>query len=235
MTLSTNGTTSKPDLQLFQNADFDPCHDLYTPHLIALNKIVVDSKEPLEGNLFYYNLEEPVLDTPDPRYQHKRYNWGFFVLGGSRLLEVGFNAGHSALLALTNNPDLIYVGVDIAYHSYTVPCYQYLKSVFGDRIQLHVGDSRKAVPAVADFLRFDLFHIDGGHDMAVAEADLFNITSRAAPGSRLLFDDITGPLLRILCDHYLVKGLMSEFRPAIWKGEDQALFRINERPGASRG
>jgi len=212
---------------LFKDSDLDPCCDLYRPHLIALNKIILDSNEPLEGNLFHFNLETPALDEPDPRYQHKRYNFGFFALGGSRLLEIGFNAGHSALLALTCNPDLVYVGVDMAYHSYTVPCYQYLRSVFGDRIQLNVGDSRIEVPKVRDFAKFDLIHIDGGHELDVPESDLRNVTAMASPGSRILFDDITGPLLRILCDHYVVKGLISEFRPACWKGIDQALFRIN--------
>jgi hypothetical protein len=127
---------------LFQDADLEPCLEAYKSHLIEINKIVLESKEKLEGNLFYFHESTPVLDAPEPGRKHKRFNYGFFVLGGNKLLEIGFNAGHSALLALTSNPDLVYVGVDLANHRYTIPCFKYLESVFGNRINLIVGDSR---------------------------------------------------------------------------------------------
>jgi len=31
-----------------------------------------------------------------------------------------------------------------------------------------------------------------------------------------------------LCDYYVLKGRISEFKPAIWKGKEQALFRIGQ-------
>ena len=39
------------------------------------------------------------------------------------LLEIGVNAGHSALLALSANPSLAYHGVDLDGHGYTAPAW----------------------------------------------------------------------------------------------------------------
>ena len=88
-----------------------------------------------------------------------------------RLLEVGVNAGHSALLALSSNPKLQYYGVDIVSHSYTIACVDFLKGEFPGRVHLFPGDSREVLPWLADRsgdLAFDLFSIDGGHTSEVA-------------------------------------------------------------------
>ena len=215
--------------QSFGDPGFEPCLDEYAAHLTALNKIVIASGDPMEGNLFHFNLETPDLRAPDPRYRYKRFNFAFACLAGRRLLEVGFNAGHSAMLALTCNPELTYVGVDLARHRYTAACFDYLKSVFGSRISLIPGDSRETLPAIENLETFDLFHVDGGHDFDVVVEDLRNIAAGARPGSRIVIDDMTGTHLRVLCDFYVAKGTFAEIRPTLWQGVDQALFLINSK------
>lgn len=88
------------------------------------------------------------------------------------------------MLALTVNPALVYQGVDIGHHGYTRSCFAYLKSVFGERARLEIGDSRDVLPVLRQGARYDLYHIDGGHGLATAHADLLcnvcSISLRAA-------------------------------------------------------
>jgi hypothetical protein len=65
-------------------------------------------------------------DIPDPIYRYKRPNYLRYVTSGRCLLEIGFNAGHSALLALTANQYLTYTGIDICKYKYTRASFDYL-------------------------------------------------------------------------------------------------------------
>ena len=58
-----------------------------------------------------------------------------------RMLEVGFNAGHSATLALIANPTLEYHALDLCQHNYTRRCFQLLMFRFPGRVSLTCGDS----------------------------------------------------------------------------------------------
>lgn len=224
--LTRSKSREDADIRPFTDQDIEPYLERYQEHLIAINTIVINSGAKLEGNMFYFHEKVPTLSVPDPARRHKRANFAFFAKAGNNLLEIGFNAGHSALLALAANEHLEYFGIDLGVHPYTVPCYQYLESVFGSRINLVIGDSREELPRIRDYKEFDLVHIDGGHGLDVAEVDLCNVLDRASPGTRLLFDDVNYLPLRVLCDHYLLAGNLIEMRPAIWKGNEQAIFRV---------
>ena len=112
-----------------------------------------------------------------------------------RLLEVGVNAGHSALLALSSNPRLEYYGVDIMSHAYTAECVDFLKGEFPGRVHLFTGDSREVLPWLVSRraeLAFDIFHVDGGHTDEVCRSDMSNCI-RIAGGQRgrhVLLDDV---------------------------------------------
>jgi len=213
-------------LYILDDPDKEPLLEQYAGHLAALNELVIASNSKLEGNIFYFHHTHPTT-SPEPKRRHKRRNFISFVMSGKSLLEIGFNAGHSAMLSLTANQRLTYRGIDIACHNYTIPCYEYLSGAFGDRIDLTVGDSRDELPRVADLEAYDLIHLDGGHGLDVAEVDLCNIINRAAHGTRLLFDDMNMKSLRLLCEHYILRGLISEITPRSWLGNDQAVFLIS--------
>jgi hypothetical protein len=112
-----------------------------------------------------------------------------------RLLELGVNAGHSALLALPSNPRLEYYGVDIMSHAYTAECIDFLKGEFPGRVHLFTGDSREVLPWLVSRraeLAFDIFHVDGGHTDEVCRSDMSNCI-RIASGQRgrhVLLDDV---------------------------------------------
>lgn len=87
-----------------------------------INQAVEASGDVIEGNLFYHHQtkQEP---TPAPSRQHKRKNFLLAIESANNLLEIGFNAGHSAFLALSRSPTLNYLGVDIALNKYSKPCF----------------------------------------------------------------------------------------------------------------
>jgi hypothetical protein len=209
---------------------WEPGYDEYRSHLGELNNIVRNSGVKLEGSLFAEHLRDDISDTPVPLFRNKRVNYAVFCSTGDTLLEIGFNAGHSALLALTINKDLHYTGVDICHHPYTMPCYEYLKGIFGDRIRLYAGDSRDVLPVLrGERKAYELFHVDGGHNFYIAQADLCNVLDFSAKGATLLFDDVNDHLISSLCDFYVLRGRLSRMKlNTLWQPtNDHELFRVH--------
>ena len=111
-----------------------------------------------------------------------------------KLLEVGVNAGHSALLALSSNPRLEYYGVDIMSHAYTAECVDFLKGEFPGRVHLFTGDSREVLPWLVSRraeLAFDIFHVDGGHTDEVCRSDMGNCIRSPAASAGGMFCSTT--------------------------------------------
>jgi hypothetical protein len=218
---------------------YEPAFDHYVDYLAGLNDICLKSKDLLEGNLFYsgpQDFSDNLAQPPEPRYLNKRRDYATYVLSGSSLLEIGFNAGHSALLALSVNPGLRYFGIDYGNHPYTKPCFEYLRKIFGDRIELWIGDSRDLVPALrhSHNYKFNLFHIDGGHDFGVAYADMCNVTDLSMDGDVILFDDTNSGvsvwLLDEICDYFVMRGMVTRLEcPKLWQSDQHVLLRVNKR------
>ncbi len=103
------------------------------------------------------------------------------------VFEIGFNSGFSALLMLISNPNIKITCVDIGWHKYVIPCYEVLKRDFGDRINLIIGDSTVVVPTITE--KFDLIHIDGGHEEHIARADIDNCMKLCKNGTMVIMDD----------------------------------------------
>jgi len=207
---------------------FTQYHDAYR----ELNRIAMSTGELVEGSLFNDNAVSELPDVPVPHLRYRRRNFAKYMSTGRNLLEVGFNAGHSALLALTVNPSLIYTGIDIGKHRYTRLCYDFLKKELGSRIHLYIGDSRNMLPRTESG-KFDRFHIDGGHTPEVGHADLASVMKGAPINSIILFDDAAADHVVSLISFYVLTGYLSkEPLPAFWelgvRGEasDQALLRV---------
>ena len=83
------------------------------------------------------------------------------------VLEIGFNAGHSAELFLQNTESAI-ISFDIGEHEYCKLSKSYIDGMFPTRHTLILGDSKFTLP---DFIlsnpnkKFDIIFIDGGHDI----------------------------------------------------------------------
>jgi len=209
--------------------------DTFRARLRGLNEIVLATGAPLEGNLFYFQGTTDLTDRPDPARIHKRRNLYRALQGKRRMLEVGMNAGHSALLALSAVPNLTYLGVDIASNAYTRLCADLMKHWYGDRFLFVAGDSREMLPAL--WLQggrcFDFIHIDGGHGAGTCLADMVNALHLAeSEGAHLLLDDTSHPPIHGLFQRLCVAGqLEAEMCGGDWEGGENLLARIPRRRG----
>ncbi len=161
--------------------------------------IIYNCNEPLEGNIFMLNRTTDFTDM----YINKVKNLCSFVLNPNvkNIMEIGFNSGFSTLLMLISNPSLKITCYDLGNHSYTIPCFQKIKETFGDRINLIIGDSRETL--LNDVEKYDLIHIDGGHELEVAESDIKQSHRLSRIGSVLIFDDYDLEHLKHLWDFYI--------------------------------
>jgi hypothetical protein len=194
---------------LNSNESEDVFYENYRSHLVKLNKIIKKTSDYLEGNIFYFN-DAKDLSELHLEFKDKRKNTAKIANLVDVIVEIGFNAGHSALLILSSNNDIMYKGVDINCHAYTVPCFNHLKNYFQDRIDLSLGNSLDVLPKI-----FDIYPeiknkkigwiIDGCHDIDVANKDLETVLELCSRDDIILFDDSEhGGKLRNLIDMYVL-------------------------------
>ena len=112
------------------------------PFLVELNKVVQASGELVEGGLVLeHNVHIDASSAPHMRGEQKRDMYVGLARRAHRMLEVVFNAGHSATLALIANPTLEYHALDLCQHNYTRRCFQLLMFRFPGRVSMTCGDS----------------------------------------------------------------------------------------------
>jgi len=167
--------------------------DFINTHLIS---IIHDTNELLEGNIFMKHHTTEYTDM----FLNKAKNISNVVLNKEirTCMEIGFNSGFSALLMLISNPNIHIDCFDLGEHSYTIPCYKKIKEVFGDRINITIGDSVKTLQSVNE--KYQLIHIDGGHSTEVASSDIANSLRLSKSKTILIMDDYDGNHLKLLWD-----------------------------------
>jgi len=114
--------------------------------------------------------------------------------GVSTICEVGFNAGHSALLFLGFNQDTSLLSFDLGHHDYTWVSANTVLELFPGRHTLILGDSRMTVPSFHSQFpdhQCDVLLIDGGHELDVVAADLRNGQGLVRPEKHVLLVDDT--------------------------------------------
>jgi predicted O-methyltransferase YrrM len=163
--------------------------------------IIHNCGEKLEGNIFMLHHTTEYTNV----YLNKAKNISNLVLNKNvkNVMEIGFNAGFSALLMLLSSPYISINCFDLGEHTYTLPCFQKLKETFGDRINITLGDSRETLKN--DNGLYDLIHIDGGHSTEVAESDIINSYRLSKQGTLLIMDDYDFYNLHNLWDNYIEK------------------------------
>ena len=185
-----------PDYTIHRDTLVEILSDAFVQRLQLINTIVKRSGERIEGNIFYVDLDDRFAErAPAKELAAARRNLWRAARFKERLLEVGVNAGHSALLALSSSRELEYYGVDIMTHAYTIECVDFLKGEFPGRVHLFPGDLREVLPWLAERsgeLNFDLYHVDGGHTDEVCLSDVTNCIrlGQGQKGRHLLLDDV---------------------------------------------
>ena len=196
-----------------------------------INAAVVASGEALEGNYCYFH-EQPISERtpPDLRRSWKREVLRAASRAGYKALEVGFNAGHSAVIMLDANPLLHLTSIDIGSHRYTEPCANVVGSHFSERFSFQVGNSKSQLAKFDEETarQFDIIHIDGRHDEGAVADDLGWVVRSALPGCCIIVDDAYVEQIERLTSEAIEAGHMRPARlPIPCSGENRVFFRTS--------
>jgi hypothetical protein len=190
-------------------------------HIDALLHIVKfaikNNPKDFEGNYLYDH--QTFNRTIDINKQINLFSIGK-IDSNKNILEIGFNAGHSALLFLLAHPTSKLHCFDTCEHPYTKSCYNYLSDSFPGRLTLIEGrssDQLTQYKASHPDLMCEVVHIDGDHELSNANGDFFRCLSFTQFKNILIFNDVHLPELKMLWDGYLrdlhLKDATSHFYP----------------------
>lgn len=180
-----------------------------------LENIIINSNELLEGNYMY---DHNTLNRSN-FMQGKQIN--LFWAGSNakkRILEVGFNAGHSTLLMLLgrDNTPLQFTIFDIGKHSYTKPAYEYLQTKFNNvEFEYIEGNSIITLPKWLEnhtdlYNQYDVIHVDGGHDEECIINDMKNTVPLLKIDGIMIIDDTYADHINNCINYYIDNGILED-------------------------
>lgn len=182
------------------------------PYLEDIKSIVIDCKVPLEGNCFYYHH---TLKRFGELF-NKQVNLFSCGINAKRVCEIGFNAGHSALLMLLSKTITDFTIFDIGLHKYTKPTFDYIVSKFPNvKFEYVIGDSTIEMPLWINKNshlcgQYDVVHIDGGHSEYCITNDIKNSLKLVKIGGILVIDDTHDKCINRNVDLCLESGKFQE-------------------------
>ena len=168
---------------------------------------LANSFESIEGNCYTYHL----TSSPAPELCSKQTNLGLFAKDKKNILEIGFNAGHSAAIFLQSNPDVKLTCIDIGIHKYTIPCYEHLRKLFPSRIQLIIESSINLTKLPLPLRSFDGVHVDGNHEDPWYIYDTTSCLRFMTDSAQLIMDDSNHPPIAKWCQ-FMEKSIL--FKPS---------------------
>jgi len=193
--------------------DYELQYSTREHYLKDIEKIIIGTGSSLEGNSFYlHNSLHRYADL-----YNKQLN--LFWCGKqarAKICEIGFNAGHSAMLLLLgrDTTPLDFTIFDIGQHSYVRPCLDFMKSTFPHVKFTYVeGDSTQTMPG---WIRanhvglFDVVHVDGGHSEHCISHDMKNANLLVKNGGILIVDDTNVDYISSYVDTYIASGKYKE-------------------------
>lgn len=155
-----------------------------------LNHIRMTSLKEYLSEHGYFQFEGNSGELPDQTVDLKRFATLPHV---KHIMEIGFNAGHSANTFLNANPFADVVSFDLGCHPYVNFAKQYIDMTYEGRHQLILGDSQKTLVEYGNTnpnKTFDLIFIDGGHEYDIALNDMMNCMKFAHENTIVILDDV---------------------------------------------
>ena len=128
----------------------------------------------IEGNVQQYKDQSKYLDI--------------YSKNASKILEIGFNAGHSAELFLKGNSNTIVTSVDIGFWYYCKFGREFLNKKYPNRLNVIFEDSKKISKVIQE--KYDLIFIDGNHSYEYALNDLKNCKNFSHRQTYIILDDV---------------------------------------------
>lgn len=171
-------------------------------------ELLIENGDQLEGNCFYLNK----TFTQEEKLKNKQIN--LFSLSNKRVCEIGFNAGHSALLFLLSNQVEEFTIFDINQHPYTNLCYDYIRTLYNPTFEFVEGDSTITIPKWIEETKkyeyFDVVHVDGGHSLSVITNDFMNALKIVKKNGHIIIDDVQKEHINRLVDVYISTCALEE-------------------------
>jgi hypothetical protein len=187
---------------------------------------IIQIGEILEGNIYSLNTHTSYYKYFSEK-QKNIVSCGSNLKPNSEILEIGFNSGFSALLLLLSSDSSVKITcVDINFHKYTMPCFDIIKKMFGDRIELICGNSMDILPTLSK--KYDLIHIDGCHLTEIAEVDIKNSLSLIKDNGIIIMDDIDFKDLNIVWNKYVTSHNLIDVDFDILKCQFHSIKRYNK-------
>lgn len=167
---NTRNINHRKNLQVFhapmRSTELCQLEEAAKPYLYDIATLVLVHSANMTGNLFYVNLENALAGRPEHSLLQKRENLLSLAKNAQHILEIGFCAGHSALLFLLANPTSKLTIVDPAEFKHARHCASYLKRMFPGRVVFIQGYSTEVLHTLPKN-QFDFIHLDGGKDKTI--------------------------------------------------------------------
>jgi hypothetical protein len=188
------------------NESLEKTIDIYN-----INNIIKNSKTILEGNCLYQHRNNFLEFENGHRYDNKlilRTNFYNIVKDAKNILEIGLNGGHSMAIFLLSNPKLEVLSFDICEHNYVEDVANYYKNKYN--FTFVKGDSLIKVKEYNNDKKYDIIHIDGGHNENCVRNDLINCKKFAHKNTLMIFDDTNSTHISKIINEYCKKNFIEE-------------------------